>query len=165
MYRTINVVIILYGCQNWPLTFREERRLWFFEVKVLRTILWPMKLEMMGWGIHCIAMGFLFLTPHRIPSYFEGKLDAYKVLVRKPEGLRPFRLSRRRREFTWKCISKKSDGSVWIGFIWRKMYDKGRLLCKQQRNFGVHKMRGNSWIAEEPSAIQEGPCYMGLVIL
>jgi hypothetical protein len=34
-YRTIILSAVLYGCETWPLTFREERRLRVFENRVL----------------------------------------------------------------------------------------------------------------------------------
>jgi hypothetical protein len=30
--------VVLYECETWSLTFREEQRLWVFENRVLRTI-------------------------------------------------------------------------------------------------------------------------------
>jgi hypothetical protein len=38
MYRTIILPVILYGCETWTLTLREERRLRVFENRVLRRI-------------------------------------------------------------------------------------------------------------------------------
>ena len=35
IHRTIILPFVLYGCETWPLTFREERRLRVFENKVL----------------------------------------------------------------------------------------------------------------------------------
>jgi hypothetical protein len=32
------MVVVLYGCETWPLTLREERRLRVFENRVLRRI-------------------------------------------------------------------------------------------------------------------------------
>jgi len=37
-YRTIILPVILYGCETWSLTLREERRLRVFENRVLRRI-------------------------------------------------------------------------------------------------------------------------------
>jgi hypothetical protein len=36
--RTISLPVVLYGCQTWSLTLREERRLKVFENRVLRRI-------------------------------------------------------------------------------------------------------------------------------
>jgi len=38
IYRTIVLPIVLYGCETWLLTLREERRLRLFENRVLRRI-------------------------------------------------------------------------------------------------------------------------------
>ena len=36
IYRTIILPVVLYGCETWSLTLREERRLRVFENRVLR---------------------------------------------------------------------------------------------------------------------------------
>ena len=41
MYRTIILPVVLYVCETWSLTWREERRLWVFENRVLRRIFGP----------------------------------------------------------------------------------------------------------------------------
>jgi hypothetical protein len=41
IYRTIVLPIVLYGCETWSLTLREEHRLRVFENRVLRRIFWP----------------------------------------------------------------------------------------------------------------------------
>ena len=38
IYRTIILPIVLYGCETWSLTLREERKLRVFENMVLRRI-------------------------------------------------------------------------------------------------------------------------------
>jgi hypothetical protein len=40
--------IVLYGCETWPLTLREERRLRMFENRVLRGIFGPKGDEVTG---------------------------------------------------------------------------------------------------------------------
>jgi len=45
IYRTIILPVILYGCENWSLTLREERKLRVFENVVLRRIFGPRKGE------------------------------------------------------------------------------------------------------------------------
>ena len=39
--RTIILLVVLYGCENWSLILREERRLRLFENRVLRRIFGP----------------------------------------------------------------------------------------------------------------------------
>ena len=41
IYRTIFSPVVLYGCETWSLTMREERRLRVFENRVLRRIFGP----------------------------------------------------------------------------------------------------------------------------
>ena len=41
IYRTIILPIVLYGCEAWSLTAREERKLRVFENMVLRRIFGP----------------------------------------------------------------------------------------------------------------------------
>ena len=41
IYRTIIFPVVLYGCENWSLILREERRLRLFENRVLRRIFGP----------------------------------------------------------------------------------------------------------------------------
>jgi hypothetical protein len=48
IYRTIILTVVLYGCETWSLTLREERRLRVFENKVLRRILGPKRDEVKG---------------------------------------------------------------------------------------------------------------------
>jgi len=38
IHRTIVLPVVLYGCETWSLTLREERRLSVFENRVLRRI-------------------------------------------------------------------------------------------------------------------------------
>jgi len=41
IYRTIILPVVLYGCETWSLTLREECRLRVFENRVLRIIFGP----------------------------------------------------------------------------------------------------------------------------
>jgi len=45
IYRTIILPVVLYGCETWSLTLREERRLRVFENRVLRKVFWPKRDE------------------------------------------------------------------------------------------------------------------------
>jgi hypothetical protein len=45
IYRTIIFLVVLYGCDTWLLTLREEHRLRVFENRVLRRIFEPKKDE------------------------------------------------------------------------------------------------------------------------
>ena len=67
IYRTTTLPVVLYGCETWSLTLREERRLRVFENKVLRRIFGPRKDEVTrDWRrLHNEEINF-FCTPHPI---------------------------------------------------------------------------------------------------
>ena len=48
IYRTIILPVVLYGCETWSLTLREERRLRVFENMVLRRTFGPKRDEVTG---------------------------------------------------------------------------------------------------------------------
>jgi hypothetical protein len=48
IYRTIIQPVVLYGCETWSLTLREEHRLGVFENRVLRRIFGPKGDEVTG---------------------------------------------------------------------------------------------------------------------
>jgi hypothetical protein len=48
IYRTIILLVVLYGCETWSLTQREERKLRLFENRVLRRIFGPKWDEVTG---------------------------------------------------------------------------------------------------------------------
>jgi len=45
LYRTIILPVVLYGCESWSLTLREQRRPRVFENRVLRRIFGPKRDE------------------------------------------------------------------------------------------------------------------------
>jgi hypothetical protein len=48
IYKTITLPAVLYGCETWSLTLREEHRLRMFENRVLRRIFGPKRDEVTG---------------------------------------------------------------------------------------------------------------------
>jgi hypothetical protein len=48
IYKTIILPVVLYGCEIWSLTLREELRLRVFENRVLRRIFGPKREEVTG---------------------------------------------------------------------------------------------------------------------
>jgi hypothetical protein len=48
IHRTIILPVVLYGCETWSLTLREERRLRLFENRVLRRLFGPKRDEVTG---------------------------------------------------------------------------------------------------------------------
>ena len=63
-------MVVLYGCETWSLTLREERRLRVFENKVLRKIFGAKKDEITGeWRkLHNAELHALYSSPIIIKS-------------------------------------------------------------------------------------------------
>jgi hypothetical protein len=66
IYRTLILPIVLYGCETWLLTLREERKLSVFENMVLRRIFGPRKEEVTGeWRrLHNVKLNDLYCSPN-----------------------------------------------------------------------------------------------------
>ena len=66
IYRTIILPIVLYGCETWSLTLREERRLRVFENRVLRRIFGLNRDEVTGeWRkLHNKELNNLYSSPN-----------------------------------------------------------------------------------------------------
>ena len=101
IYRTIIFPVVLYGCEAWSLTAREERKLRMSENMVLRRMFGPRKDEVTGeWRRLHNELNGLHSSPN-IVGVIKSRRDglgmwlvwggegAYRVLVGKPEGKRP----------------------------------------------------------------------------
>jgi hypothetical protein len=93
--------VVLYGCETWSLTLREEHRLRVFENKVLRRIFGLKRDEVMGeWRkLHNKELHDLYSSPSIIRiiksrrmrwvghvARLGEKRNGYRLLVGKPEG-------------------------------------------------------------------------------
>ena len=111
IYRTIIFPVVLYGCEAWSLTLREERKLRVFENMVLRRIFGPRRDEVTGeWRrLHKKELNDLYSSPNIVRVIKSRRMrwaghvarlgeerGLYRVLVRKPEGKRPLGRPRRR---------------------------------------------------------------------
>jgi hypothetical protein len=65
IYRTIILPVVLYGCETWSLTLREECRLRVYENRVLRRIIGPKRDEVTGeWRrLHNKELYVLYSSP------------------------------------------------------------------------------------------------------
>jgi hypothetical protein len=105
--------MVVYGCESWSLTLKDESRLRVFENKVLRRIFGPRKGEITGkWRrLHNKELYALYSSPNIIRVMKPRRLrwtghvarmgerrSAYRALVGKPEGRRPPGRPRRRWE-------------------------------------------------------------------
>ena len=68
IYRTIILPVVLYGCETWSVTLREERRLRVFENRVLMRVFESKRDEVTGNGENCIKKSLEIFTPYRILS-------------------------------------------------------------------------------------------------
>jgi hypothetical protein len=66
IFRTIILPVVLYGCETWSLTVREERGLRVFENRVLREIFGPGRDEVTGeWRkLHNKEHNDLYFSPY-----------------------------------------------------------------------------------------------------
>jgi hypothetical protein len=99
IYETIASPVVLYGCETWFLTLREEHRLRVFKNRVLRRIFVPKRDEVTGGWIklHNEELRDLYSSPNKIRIIkstrmrwaghvgpFWEKRTAYILLVGKP---------------------------------------------------------------------------------
>jgi hypothetical protein len=64
MVHPIILPVVLYGCETWSLTLREERRLRVFENRVLRKIFRSKRDGVTGGGENYIMRSFMTCTAH-----------------------------------------------------------------------------------------------------
>ena len=66
VYRSIILPVVLYGCETWSLTLREEHRLKVFENRVLRRIFVPKRDGVTGeWiKLHNEELNDLYSSPN-----------------------------------------------------------------------------------------------------
>src|SRR5215468_8591252 len=113
IYRTIILPGVLYGCETWSLTLREERRLRVFENRVLRGVFEPKRDEATGkWrNLPNEELNDLYPLPSIVRVVKSRRMrwaghvarmgeerGVHRVLVGKPEGKTPLGRPRRRWE-------------------------------------------------------------------
>jgi hypothetical protein len=152
IYRTIILPVVLYGCETWSLTLREERELRVFENMVLRRIFGPRRDEVTGkWRrLHNEKLNDLYCSPNIVRVIKSRRVrwaghvarmgeerGVYRVLLGKPVGNRPLGRPRRR----W-VVSIRMDLQVagcgymdWIGLAQDR--DRCRTLVSAVMNLRV----------------------------
>jgi hypothetical protein len=103
--------VVLYGCETWSLTLREEHRLRVFEDRMLRRIFGPKRNEVTGgWRtlqneeLHNLysSSSIIRMTKSRRMkraghvARMGEKRNMCRILVGKPEGNRPLGRTRRK---------------------------------------------------------------------
>jgi hypothetical protein len=147
IYKTIILPVVLYGCEIWSLALREEHRLRVFENKVLMRLFGPKGDEVTGeWRkLYNEEPHDLYSSPSIIRiiksrrmrwaghvARMVEKRNAYRVLVRKPEGKRPLGRPRRRwvDNIKMDLLETGWGGVDWIGLAqdrdkWRALVNAG----------------------------------------
>ena len=132
IYRTIILPVVLYGCETWSLTLREERKLRVLENMVLRRIFGPRRDEVTGeWRrLHNEEINDLYSSTNIVRvtksrrmrwagyvAHVGEKRRVYRVLVGKPEGRKPLGRPRRRWEDNIR-MDLQEVGCRYIGLDW-----------------------------------------------
>jgi hypothetical protein len=104
IYRTVILPVVLYECEAWFLTLREEHRLRVFDSRVLRKIFGPKRDVVTGeWiRLHNEELYALYSSPNIIQVIKSRRMKwaghvacvadrrgAYSILVGRPSGKRP----------------------------------------------------------------------------
>jgi hypothetical protein len=121
---------VLYGCETWTLTSREEHRLKVFENRVWRRIFGPKRVEEGSWRkLHNDELHSLYSSPNIVRVIISRRLrwtghvarmgedrGVYKTLVERPEGKRPLERPVRRWEDNIKMDLREIGigGTDWI---------------------------------------------------
>jgi hypothetical protein len=102
--------VVLYGCETWSLTLREEHRLRVFENRVLRRIFGPLRDEVTGgWRrLHNEELHGLYSSPSIVRVIKARRMrwaghvarmgevrGVYNILIVRPKGRRPLGRPRR----------------------------------------------------------------------
>jgi hypothetical protein len=104
IYRTIILPVVLYGCETWSLTLKEEHRLRVFENRVLRGVFGPKRAEVTGeWRkLHNEELNGLYSSPNfsgdEIENEMGGACSTYGGEGRCIQG---FVVETRGKETTW----------------------------------------------------------------
>jgi hypothetical protein len=127
IYRTIILPVVLYGCETWSLTLREERRLRLFDNRVLRRVFGPKRDEVTReWRkLHNEELNDLYSLPNIVRvvksrrmrwaghvARMVGDKIVHRLLVGKPERKRPLGRPRCRWEDNIKMDLLEVGGGV-----------------------------------------------------
>jgi hypothetical protein len=105
IYKTVILPVVLYGCEIWSLTLREEHKLRVFENSVLRKIFGPKREEEQSCRRTHIELHSPYSSPN-IVRFIKSKWMKWEGLVARMEGgercLQGFGWETRREETTAK---------------------------------------------------------------
>ena len=122
IHKTIILLVLLYGCEAWSLTLKEECRLRVFDNRILRQIFGPKRDEKGEWRrLHNEELHCLYRSPNivrqNVDRIEEGR-NPFKILTDKPTGKRTLGRPRRRGKDNIRMDHKEIRG---IGLIWLRI--------------------------------------------
>jgi hypothetical protein len=152
IYRNIILPVILYGCEAWSLTLREERRLKVFENRVLRRLFGPKRDEGTGeWKeLHNEELNDMYSLHNYVRvvksrrmrwagyvTHMGEEIDVHRDLVGKTKGKRP--LGRPRRNWEDNIKRDLEEVEVDCGDWMERAQDRDswRALVSTVMNFGI----------------------------
>jgi len=136
IYRTVILRVVLYGCETWSLTLREERRLRVLESRVLRRVFGPKRDEVKGkWRkLHNEELNDLYCSPNIVRLIKSRRMrwaghvarmgerrGVYRDLVWKPEGRDQLGEQGIDRKIILLWIFRKCDVGKWTGSSWLRI--------------------------------------------
>jgi hypothetical protein len=94
IYKTIILPVVLYGCETWSLTLREEHRLRMFENRVLRRIFGPTRDEVIGEfrRLHNRKLHNLYSSPDILRQIKSRRMKWAERVARMGEGRNVYRV-------------------------------------------------------------------------
>ena len=140
IYRTIILPMVLYGCETWSLTLREERRLRVYENRVLRKLFGPKRDEVTReWRkLHNEELNDLYSLPNIVRVVKSRRMrwaghvarmgedrGVQRVLVGKPEGKNHWGNQDVDGRIILKWIFRKLEEVVGTGWSWLRIETGG----------------------------------------
>ncbi|KAJ4435558.1 hypothetical protein ANN_18174 [Periplaneta americana] len=122
IYKTVILPVLLYGCETWTLTLREELRLRVFENKVLRKIFGAKRDEVTGeWRkLHNTELHALYSSPDIIRNIKSRRLRWAGHVARMGESRNAYRVLRVFENKVLRKIFEAKENEV-TG-VWRKLH-------------------------------------------
>jgi len=143
IYRTIMLPVVLYVCETWSLTLREERKVRVLENRVLRRIFGPRRDEVTGekGRLHKEELNDLYSSPNIVRVIKSRRMrwaGQWHVWVRRGGSIGSWWGNRREGDH-WgdlgidgliilERISRRWGVCIWTGLCWPRIGTVGRCL-------------------------------------